>query len=432
VIRFHEIPPGDFTALARGGGGPAAVARLGQAQLSRHLLLIRHLVERWPAPRDERDRALAVLGTAQARNPAAVTELLAAASIGAWTAHTVRCLRATSDPAGVRTQLGQLGAIAAAAAIRAELDATVTGYPTDGWLFLPTLGSVRAPVPDGTAVDVSIRDGAVHLRTGRVRLTAVPQPDRDSGNWRPLRRLHADGYHLVVDDLGPYRGGHHVPPASRLDAAQVERWRVRFDQAWSLLRHCAPERVAELSAGLRTIVPLPDAGPGIAMSASIRDAYGAFGLTLPESAAEFAVTLVHEFQHSKLSAILDITGLYEPGEDIYFAPWRTDPRPIGGLFQGVYAFLGVADAWRALGRDPRWRSVAERRFAEVRLQVDEGLRTLTGTGRLTAAGRRFAEGMRESLDGLLAVPLPETVTTAAWDALARTHSAWLARHGSRA
>ena len=237
---------------------------------------------------------------------------------------------------------------------------------------------------------------------------------------------------MILDDLGPYRGGHHVPPAPRLGEAQLQRWRVCFDQAWSLLSRYAPGRVAELSAGLRSMVPLREAGPGTAMSASLRDAYGAFGLTLPESAAEFAVTLVHEFQHSKLSAILDITDLYRPGDETYFAPWRTDPRPIGGLFQGVYAFLAVADTWRALCSDPRRRSLAERRFAEVRLQVDEGLRTLMGAGRLTAAGQRFAEGMHESLDALLAVPVPDTVTTAAVDALTRTHAAWLERHGSRA
>jgi hypothetical protein len=40
--------------------------------------------------------------------------------------------------------------------------------------------------------------------------------------------------------------------------------------------------------------------------------------------------------------------------------------------------------------------------------------------------------MRASLDSLLAVPLPEAVTTAAQDALRRTHDAWRERHGSTA
>ena len=43
----------------------------------------------------------------------------------------------------------------------------------------------------------------------------------------------------------------------------------------------------------------------------------------PSTAAEFAVTLVHEFQHSKLSAMLDLKPLIDPADDRrYFAPWQ--------------------------------------------------------------------------------------------------------------
>ena len=38
-----------------------------------------------------------------------------------------------------------------------------------------------------------------------------------------------------------------------------------------------------------------------------------------------AVTLVHEFQHSKLSAVLDIVPLYDNGSGrTFFAPWARD------------------------------------------------------------------------------------------------------------
>jgi len=67
--------------------------------------------------------------------------------------------------------------------------------------------------------------------------------------------------------------------------------------------------------------------------------------------------MVHEFQHSKL-----------------WAPWRTDPRPLGGLLQGVYAFLGVADTWRALAARPALGDLAMREFAEAREQVDVAAR----------------------------------------------------------
>ena len=85
--------------------------------------------------------------------------------------------------------------------------------------------------------------------------------------------------------------------------------------------------------------------------------------------------MVHEFQHSKL-----------------WAPWRTDPRPLGGLLQGVYAFLGVADTWRALAARPALGDLAMREFAEAREQVDVALGELTGAGALTPAGEVFVDG----------------------------------------
>ena len=56
-----------------------------------------------------------------------------------------------------------------------------------------------------------------------------------------------------------------------------------------------------------------------------------------------AETLVHETQHLKLCALLDLVTLARPDDGRrYYAPWRPDPRPAGGLLQGAYAFLGVS------------------------------------------------------------------------------------------
>jgi uncharacterized protein len=59
------------------------------------------------------------------------------------------------------------------------------------------------------------------------------------------------------------------------------------------------------------------------------------------------VTLTHEIQHVKLGALLDLVTLTLPDDGRrYYAPWRDDPRPLGGLLHGVYAYLGVTEFWR--------------------------------------------------------------------------------------
>ena len=86
-----------------------------------------------------------------------------------------------------------------------------------------------------------------------------------------------------------------------------------------------------------------------------------------------AEILVHEFQHLKLCGLQDMMPLMEPCDERVYAPWRPEPRPVGGLLQGVYAHLGIARFWgaqwhvetepddilRAQVMFERWRSMIE-------------------------------------------------------------------------
>src|SRR5690606_2824855 len=120
-------------------------------------------------------------------------------------------------------------------------------------------------------------------------------------------------------------------------------------------------------AGVRALVPVSPPTGSSGVSATSVDAFGAVALSLPSDAPALAATLVHEFQHTKLSALLDLVPLLRPDRTTpeeqatsgkvaqCYAPWRPDPRPLSGLLQGVYAHLGLCGFWheryRAGGRD---------------------------------------------------------------------------------
>src|SRR5262249_11189166 len=150
--------------------------------------------------------------------------------------------------------------------------------------------------------------GRARLATDGERLVMRAGPGRpevpvdQQEGWSPVRHLEAaaDGLaiRLGLDDVDPYRHGHPTPPAPRLSEAEVGQWRELLSEAWRLLARRCPHRAEELSAGLRTIVPLARTDERMAASATIRNVFGAFGLTRPPTATDFAVTLVHEFQHS--------------------------------------------------------------------------------------------------------------------------------------
>ncbi|WP_436533745.1 HEXXH motif domain-containing protein [Actinoplanes sp. HUAS TT8] len=395
MTAVHSLDARMFDQLATGGGGPAAIGALYEAQVSKHLLLIRYLLEQFP----DGGAALAgLLEQARTAAPEKFRRIIGDPLVGGWTAIASR---AATQGVLADADRDHLAAIAVVAAAAAGLDATLDVPVHGGLAVLPGLGAIEA----GDAATVTVSAAG---------LGAIEK--------LPIRMLAGPGIRLALDDVHPYRHGYHVPPLNRLPDADVAVWQESFGQAWALLAEHLPDRAEEMVAGLRTLVPLAQIDALSARSATLRHAFGVFGLTLPPTPHDFAVTLVHEFQHSKLSALLDLAVLTDPDDDRrYFAPWRTDPRPLAGLMQGVYAFVGVADTWRALQTTVE---VATARFAEARLQVDRGLRAIEESGALTRDGERFAAGLRQSADRMLALPVPDAADRAARDRLAKIHAAW--------
>jgi uncharacterized protein len=429
VITYHEVPPEHFTALASGRGGPAAIQLLAGVQHSKHLLLLRFLADARAGDPDHR-AAVDLLVQADRRDRTVVADLVRDPMVGAWAVQVSRRLVSTTDdstavPPG---DLAQLGALAAVAAIRTGLDAEVRTHALSGAVTLPTLGAAVLG-PDGPAI-VTVSGGRATVSDGSTEAT-VSGHDR---RWLPLRRLaarHGDlAGSLVIEDGNPYRDCYHAPAASRLTAAEVRHWQDTFDEAWRLLAELAPERAAELAAGLRSVVPLVTTDDGVARSGTARDAFGTLGLTRPRSAADLAVTLVHEFQHSKLGVLLDLVPLHTlDGRERHFAPWRTDARPTSGLVHGIYAFLGVADTWRALREQPALAEMATREFVFTREQIAVGMSALEGSTELTQEGRRFAAELRRAVDRLLGETVPKSAMRAASERLSQRREAWH-RHNS--
>ncbi|MBO3740077.1 HEXXH motif domain-containing protein [Actinoplanes flavus] len=420
TIRWHQLTSAQFAGLAGGYGGAGAVAALAHAQLSKHLLLIKFIATAWSGDRTHRDRAVDVLTRAQAADPERFARLLTDPLVGAWAARTTRRLRgAARSEMPLDVDCNHLSSVAAAAAALTGVDADLVVHASPGGVTLPGLGRALTAEPGHTPLAATVRRGRVTVA-------------RQTG-WHPLRELtgSAERRELVVtlDDLGAYRGGHHAPPADRLSDAELRRWQDTFAGGWSLIARYDRERAGELAAGLRTLVPLARLDAHSARSATIRDAFGAFGLTRPSTPAEFAVMLVHEFQHSKLSGVLDIQPLTDPAStELHFAPWRTDPRPVGGLLQGLYAFLGIGQLWDRLRGAPGLAETATRELALAREQVRWGLRSLDGSAALLPAGERFAAGVRAAFATLAARELPGRVVRRAEQDLHGAHQAWQRRN----
>jgi uncharacterized protein len=422
MTAYHRLSAELLDGLAEDTGAPAASRALAEAQLSKHVLLIAGLLRRWPGPPTERDRLIGALEAARCAAPEAAARVLGAPQVGAWAAIVGRAAeQGKAEP----TDLEHLGAVAGLACAAAGVDADLRIPVREGAVALPGLGRLDVGRPLGARIIAAGGTVGVDVGDGPV----AP----DGPGWQPVRMLRAESdglaIELALDDVDPYRHGYHAPPTPRLSAAEFERWQELFTGAWRLLARRIPHRAVEIAAGLEVLVPLRQEGRS-SRSATIRHVFGVFGLTRPATAADFAVTLVHEYQHAKLSALLNLERLSDPGDDRrYFAPWRTDPRPLAGLFQGVYAFAGVADTWQALRGVDGIGDAAEQEFADARLQVDRSLATLQSSGALTPVGERFAANLRRFADSLLAVPVPDAVARRAERRQRELQERWLAVNG---
>lgn len=407
-----SVPRDAFAELAGTRPRPAALAALAEGLHARRLLLLKSLavrVERGggPARRDfEADWAL--LEEAERTDARAVREVVDYPMTGAWLAET---LGAPDGPA-FHGQLAQFRGLAAAAAVRAGHRIAVTVPPAAGFLVLPGLGVLD---PAAGRAHLDGRSGSVRLPDGPGRENVVPlyaPAVRWAGPRRPARRGWSalgtlPGGAVVFDDLHPQRvppggiGPGALPPAVRPRSAQ-RVWARRWREAHALLRTTDPERVAEIRAVLRAVVPLasPRRG-GPAMSATLQTAPGAVLSQLPASGADLAESLVHEAHHTKLAALHELVPLCRPGgAAVHRVGWRADPRPVAGVLHGAYAHLALSDLWwrarsgATAGR--AWRRRAAEQFDQHRAHVGQALSILLESDELTFAGGQFVRAMARS------------------------------------
>jgi HEXXH motif-containing protein len=410
------VPGHVLDRLARTESDEETLDLLVHGQHTRRLLLLRLLLDTVTAdaPPEARARFLGhwdLLEAAEAQGAngrEAVRDTVQHPLAGPWTRQALTGLR-TGRPA----DLGRLGAMAAAAASRAGLSFTTRLDADDDGLHLPSLGALTcAPGP----VHVHSDGTLLHLRPdgAPAAVTVCPQPVHGAwaahAAWRsavvlpPVMPGHLP---VPLNDQGPYRTTDlpASPNRSVVAAPADDMARKRWYDVWSgrlaeLLDLGHPSRLAETSRLLRSVVPLrppQEAGGTGYCSGTRRGAFGAVHSSVPPTTASLTSMLVHELQHAKLGALADLVPLHHAGPEArHFAPWRPDPRPFDGLWQGIYSHLALAFWWQRYALvtpDGPEREHAWAEYARCREQTGAALPDLVGSEQLTVEGRRLADGM---------------------------------------
>jgi uncharacterized protein len=404
-MRTYVLTEDQFRSLARGEGDPDAIALLIDSQLSRRRLFL-VAAAGTAEPGSELSAVLRLIARIDRADPGAGRDLLRYPFLGAWFG--------TGTP-----DAGGLGALAAAVAVGAGVPFDVEMTLAGDDLVLPGLGSAAGVGP-----------GRVRLRGDGTGLTIIGRRTLQvpGDGWRSVQHLRVAGSAVEIADTDPLRNRFPEPPLPPLTTTGADTFGRLIGDAWAILDEEQPGHAAALRSALRSLVPLRTPANGALVSASVRGCFGAIGMSLPDNATTAAELLVHEFQHEKLGALLDMADLCTgTGPARYHAPWRPDPRPAAALMQGVYAFAGVAAFWRErrLHLTGRARRRAEFRYASWREQVTYAVEQLLGSGELTPTGLSFFSTLQETVESW---PSDSPAAGAARLSAAAGHIAWRLAH----
>lgn len=412
----HTLTQSQFDELAAGHGDRDGIEVLLAGQQSRWIMALKTLLS---SVDDSRlDEPLALATRAQAANSAAFSQVVRYAQVQLWMYRCLDSVIGMVDAEKVDVHLAHFASIAAAMAIRSNLDDFSIGVPLrGGHVHLPSIGrAVLHSTPiDGTAT-VMTSNGAYVIRHGtksvavempREASEVVPPDSREIPRWEPLRRLSStkEGMTLevIVDDIDPYRGLHTewAPPCERLLPEELNKWRETLDASWATLARDHPDFAESVVPLVNSIVPIID--PLYVRSHGSSNGVGGGAFSDHFSPQWLAFGLLDVSQTAKFYAIHDLLPLHKDtvGAKAFYAPYHDAPVSLSELFSGAYRHPhGIAfwDAERDRATDQMAMTTAAVQYARWQGRAAHICNTLEQSDEITDWGRRVIEALRLHLE----------------------------------
>jgi hypothetical protein len=414
-VRHHALPDAAFAELAAGRPSAATLEELRRAQLSKHLLLLRAILQAAGAQAASAQAADPQAADPQAADPQAADPQAAGSH---WCAELL-----AADPAVVRSFAADPLSGAWAAGCLAALHGGAS--PAEAGLErLTELTTTRQARPNPR--DLGVVAPHKNPRT----------PQKESHNSKIGGRwgLRADRDGLAIEvrleDADPVRGRLGLTPTGRLTGDAVAHWQACLDEAWQLLVDRHRPAAETLATVLSVIVPVEPDPAAHGISATSAHAFGAVAMSAPRDGTELAVGLLHESRHSVLNAVEYLFDLHTDPAALGYSPWRDDPRPASGILHGAYAYLAVTRFWRieAVARVGPAGALAAFEYARWRSAVVSSAEELLAGGDLTPAGTRFVGALRDEVLPWLDEPVPPAVARLAASANADHYLRWRLRN----
>jgi hypothetical protein len=179
-----------------------------------------------------------------------------------------------------------------------------------------------------------------------------------------------------------------------------------------LLVNCCGEEYRKFIGIVKTIsiVKVSRMGELPYFSGADSDSWGAIHTTEPADEFVFAETLTHEAAHHWLFLEEEVAELAEDtwaGNSLWISPWRSDPRPIGGVIHGVFVFSCAALVLALLSehcRDTAENETIDRvskRICRLIAQVEMGIQEMEQCLKISDSGKDISHAAQRRLETII-------------------------------
>jgi len=257
---------------------------------------------------------------------------------------------------------------------------------------------------EGKLLIDALADGHLHvIRHGAKRRLAHHPSSTDSLSVRESPIATARDYALMLQPEALNLAGLEVGELLRELSPSYQSDRVELTSQ-------ALELVARHSAGtfehFREVIRLAALKPlalGDYTNVSHADLPGCFVVTAENDPYRMADYFIHEFHHNRFFFVEERGAFFAHDNDNqmtrrdYYSPFRDDPRPLHGIFHGLYVFLSVWRFWFAVYRSGetsglRAASVSDQ-VLRIALQLAIAVSQLRRTAQFSALGAQLFEAM---------------------------------------
>jgi HEXXH motif-containing protein len=281
--------------------------------------------------------------------------------------------------ATIHCDLGFAGALPRTV-IQRRLPARIVSLPARRLIEIPATTD-HVEFHNGMMVLVARDGGRTQLRLDQPPSEPVFHPITDT-----LMLATVDNNPLAMSEAHPDKAGNRLDLGGR----PASEWTETLAASVELIGRYMPELRGEIDLYLHQIVPVGfDARAHL--SASYQEVIGTVYMTLHPQLMTMVEATIHEFQHNKLHAELELDPLlHNAFSPLYSSPVRPDPRPLQGVLLAVHAFQPVARLYqlmRAAGHEGTGQPDFERRYAQIIKGNHEGAAVLLEHGQPTMIGR---------------------------------------------